>query len=40
MNLVFKPNVNDETDDYKDENAAIINTEYITLAKTTCFISK
>ena len=29
MNLVFKPNVNDETDDYKDENAAIINTEYI-----------
>lgn len=29
MNLVFKPIVSDENDDYKDENAQIINTEYI-----------
>ena len=29
MNLVFKPNAVDESDDYKDENSPIINTEYI-----------
>ena len=29
MNLVFKPIISDENDIYTDENAAIINTEYI-----------
>lgn len=29
MNLVFKPNVIDESDDNKDENAPIVNIEYI-----------
>jgi hypothetical protein len=29
MNLVFKPNISDDIDEYKDDNRPIINTEYI-----------